>query len=232
MDISAIVQDLNTANCSIKSVVSINLFPGSLIINRDTFFELWKIDQADGSLSIVTTYKIRNKIKELKVFYSPVLQKDMVLVLIEDVRLIILNFDESLQEFEKTGMYNFKNFDDLSGKISNKNEENNCLGVFTNKYDTIISLALADRWIAVIKTKGKQTQKADTSEIFSERSDFSITKGEKLYTIFEPAEYYWLNDINISQVKDIKLFKGCQWATEEEYWAILYVKNVSITSKF
>ncbi|CAI2359116.1 unnamed protein product [Moneuplotes crassus] len=221
MDISATVKDLNSANISIKSVINIDLFPGSILIDRDTYFELWKIDQKTGKLSLVTSYKIRNKIKQLKTFYCPILKRELILILIEDVRLIILNFDYDLQEFEKIGLYNFKNYDDLSGKIQNKNYADQCLNVYSTQQESIISLVLAERWIACIRTKSE----GDMEDISQERNDTDLTKGEKISTLFNEVEYYSLRDLKINEIKDLKIFRSPEEGDQELYCSILYAKH-------
>jgi hypothetical protein len=86
----------------------------------------------------VTTYKIRNTIIAMKKIYSPVLKSELLLVLIEDVRLIVLKYSgkinsfmtvghgsANLEELENIGMMNFKNYQDLNGKLSSNTDFNN-----------------------------------------------------------------------------------------------------------
>jgi hypothetical protein len=66
----------------------------------------------------------------MKKIYSPVLKTDLLLVLIEDVRLIVLKYSSgpgsaNLEELENIGMLNFKNYQDLSGKLSSNTDFNN-----------------------------------------------------------------------------------------------------------
>ena len=122
-------------------------------MNRDTFIELWKVDPVTEALTLISTYKIRGQIKSIKVVYSPLLEKDLLFVLIKDVKLIVLKYDPLLAEMAKLGMYNFELYQELSGKITQTKEENNLLSVFVHQRSSYVSLLIADQWIAMIELR-------------------------------------------------------------------------------
>ena len=218
MEISAYTSDLNQANASVKSVLAPQLFAGCVIVNRDTSIEAWRLNPNDESLMLITTYQVRGTIKEIKSFYSAAWNWELLIVLIKDIKLVILKFDNSINEFENIGMYNFETYKEISGKIVSMKESNNLLSVFTYKTKSIISLLVGDQWVAVIRTK--QEFSSSLNEKWEPNSI-----GERIKNCFYPTQYFNLRDVDIKQVKDIKFTVNPNKA-EEYIVAILYQTDV------
>jgi hypothetical protein len=162
---SAYVKDLNLSNLSIKNVKHVNLFPGWLVVNRDTFLEAWRADPSDDTLNLVSTYQVRGTIKEIESFYSPVYNQHLLLVLIKDVKLVVLRFDHNLAEFENVVMYNFEQYRKISGKITSNNDHTNLLNVYNHGSKTVISLLVGDLWLAVLRVKDTERKEDLKQEV-------------------------------------------------------------------
>lgn len=176
----------------------------------------------------------------MKKIYSPVLKSELLLVLIEDVRLIVLKYSgkinsfmtvghgsANLEELENIGMMNFKNYQDLNGKLSSNTDFNNWLSVHSTEKGSIISIILADRWIAVIRTLNESlVDKIESNSDESKNNMNSyITKGENLKKIFMPTQYVSIRDFGMKQVKDIKF----TYYVNKIMCVILYVNDIKIT---
>lgn len=217
MEVSTYISDLNLANASVKGVLTPQIFPGWVIVNRDTSIEVWKLNP-DESLMLITTYQVRGSIKELKSFYSAALGWELLIVLIKDIKLVILKFNDSINEFENIGMYNFETYKELSGKLVSMKESNNLLSVFKHKNKSVISLLVGDQWVAVIRTKtvleASETEKWEPNCI-----------GNKLKSIFYPTQYFNLKEVEIKQIKDIK-FTANPKKVDEYIVVILYQTGI------
>lgn len=176
----------------------------------------------------------------MKKIHSPVLKSDLLLVLIEDVRLIVLKYSgrnkllifvgrgsANLEELENIGLMNFKNYQDLNGKLSSNTDFNNWLSVHTTEQGSIISLILADRWIAVIRTLKEPIIDKNESNSDESKNNLNsyLTKGEELRKIFMPTQYISIRDFGMKQVKDIKFTQY----EDKIMCVILYVNDIKIT---